>query len=502
MPKSNNLHYIGDLHNHCNLTYGHGDLKDAFDAAKEQLDFVSVTPHAMWPDIPDKYDPKIAWNINYHIEAFKRLRKSGWSKYLDMMREYNKEGGFVVFNSYECHSMQYGDHVVLNYEMDAPLVECTSIEDLKNKLKDKKAFVTPHHMGYQEGYRGYNWDFFNPESTPFVEMYSRHGLAETDEGDYPYLHDMGPRNWKGSILYGLLKGNIFGIMGSTDQHAGYPGSYGDGRIILLSPSLSRDALWSALGNRKMYCITGDKILVDFRINDAEMGEVIRSNNRKIYINIQTCDSLDYIDIIKNGRRVGRINGDFLHAVPAEENIRAKVKVEFGWGKELIEWKGAIQITDGEIHNIQTCFRGSPYTSPQKGKEETFITKVNRVISKDSKEVVLHMFSENNPNTLTPQTQGVILDISFAKNANLVTDFNGKKWKCSMIELCSGAQSRFMNGLVSEAIQIHRAITYNSFAIEHYIEDNEPEKEIDFYYVRVRQKNNHWAWSTPIWVEKV
>ena len=47
-------YYWGDLHNHCNLTYGHGDLDKAYEAAREQLDFVSVTPHAMWPDIPGK----------------------------------------------------------------------------------------------------------------------------------------------------------------------------------------------------------------------------------------------------------------------------------------------------------------------------------------------------------------------------------------------------------------------------------------------------------------
>lgn len=42
----------------------------------------------------------------------------------------------------------------------------------------------------------------------------------------------------------------FGIMCSTDQHSGYPGSYGDGRIGVLAPSLTRDAIWDALKNRQ------------------------------------------------------------------------------------------------------------------------------------------------------------------------------------------------------------------------------------------------------------
>jgi len=78
MPSASNLKvFWGDLHNHCNLTYGHGDMRDAFEAAKGQLDFVSVTPHAMWPDIPGANDPRLKWVIDYHTGAFKRLREGG-----------------------------------------------------------------------------------------------------------------------------------------------------------------------------------------------------------------------------------------------------------------------------------------------------------------------------------------------------------------------------------------------------------------------------------------
>ena len=37
MPSASNLKYFwGDLHNHCNITYGHGDMRSAFEAAKGQ----------------------------------------------------------------------------------------------------------------------------------------------------------------------------------------------------------------------------------------------------------------------------------------------------------------------------------------------------------------------------------------------------------------------------------------------------------------------------------
>ncbi len=71
------VYWGGDIHNHCNLTYGHGGMQEAFEAARQQLDFVSITPHAMWPDIPGKNDPRLEWVIEYHESAFRRLRTGG-----------------------------------------------------------------------------------------------------------------------------------------------------------------------------------------------------------------------------------------------------------------------------------------------------------------------------------------------------------------------------------------------------------------------------------------
>ena len=260
--------FWGDVHNHCNVTYGHGDLADALAAARQQLDFVSVTPHALWPDIPGENDPRLNWVIGYHTEAFKRLRAGGYDKYLAAVEAANRPGEFLTFPSYECHSMEHGDHVALFRDFDAPLVECISVPDLKEKLKDYDCYVTPHHMGYITGFHGYNWAAFREDrQTPFVEMFSRHGLAESDTGDYDYLHDMGPRIWEGSIQYGLEQGHKFGLMCSTDQHAGYPGSYGDGRIGVYAPALDRDAIWENMGKRHVCGVTGDKIKIDTRTGE-------------------------------------------------------------------------------------------------------------------------------------------------------------------------------------------------------------------------------------------
>lgn len=504
MPTPHNLKlYWGDIHNHCNVTYGHGDMRDAFEAAKEQLDFVSVTPHAMWGDIPGRDDERLQWVIDYHTKAFEELRAGKWDEYVKMTNEYNKENDFLTFLGYECHDMAHGDHVALLYNLQAQMIEPTNAMGMKAALRGEKAFVTPHHMGYQTGYRGYNWKTFSEgKQTPFVEMYSRHGLAESDEGDYNYLHDMGPRQWEGTILYGLEQGNKFGIIGSTDQHAGYPGSYGDGRVMALAPSLTRDGIWDALENRNVGCATGDKIKIDFRINDSIMGEVIKSNNRKIYLNVEGGSTIDYVDIVKNGKLIARMNGPLIPIVPKEEVVRCKIKIEFGWNREdeYVNWNGRIAIDKGVINDVETCFRGAAFTSPQPGEPE-FKTRVNRVLASSDNYVELDMYSTKNPNTTTPSMQAVILDVTMPKDGKISTDFNGKLYSYTLNELLDGSKSNFVIGWLSEAVLFNRAVPESAFQVEHYMEDNKPERETDYYYVRVRQRNQQWAWSSPIWVEK-
>ena len=66
--------YYGDLHNHCGISYGHGSIEEALLNAKEQLDFCSITGHALWPDMPEP-DNEIQYIIDFHEAGFSRLRR-------------------------------------------------------------------------------------------------------------------------------------------------------------------------------------------------------------------------------------------------------------------------------------------------------------------------------------------------------------------------------------------------------------------------------------------
>ena len=83
----------------------------------------------------------------------------------------------------------------------------------------------------------------------------------------------------------------------------------------------------------------------------------------------------------------------------------------------------------------------------------------------------------------------------------VAEVNGQKFSYTLEELLEGSKAHFMRGWLSEAVQFHRAAPETTFAVGEVLTDNAPEKATDYYYVRVRQRNGQWAWSSPIWVEK-
>ena len=80
--------------------------------------------------------------------------------------------------------------------------------------------------------------------------------------------------------------------------------------------------------------------------------------------------------------------------------------------------------------------------------------------------------------------------------------NGQDLRLPLAQLREGARAGFLDGFVSEAWQISRAVPEAEYAWGFEWSDRAETAEgrgDDFYYVRVRQKNDQWAWSSPIWV---
>ncbi len=495
--------YWGDIHNHCGITYGYGSLENALNAARRQLDFCSVTGHAMWPDMLTG-QKGFEFVEKFHKEGFQKLADN-WEYVRETIKNENNPGSFVTFQSYEIHSRLCGDYHILSSDDALPIIHAETPMELTEKLFPRPVMAIPHHVGYTPGYRGCNWQAFNPEISPVAEVYSKHGSGMSDAGPFPYLHTMGPRDSRSTVSAGLGMGHKFGFTASTDHHAGFPGSYGDGRTAVVARECSREAIWDALLARRTYAVTGDKIRCIFRINGKDMGSFIRNGEkREISLKIAGCDRFDKIVLYKNMKPWRVVNGEFIESENKNPS-RYKIRLELGWGREEngYLWDGSCSLNGGKMVSVEPCFRGKSVLAPQ--QHMTDDPDINNLESSLLQESDSHVCwkctSFKNPTTLHPQTASLIFEVEGDWKTEMVFDVNGIKIKQSINELLRGAMSRHVKPYNSEAVLVHAAVPETAYRYDAGWEDSEKEAECDMYHVEVRQMNGQYAWISPIWVQK-
>ncbi|MEG1805616.1 MAG: hypothetical protein RR327_04385, partial [Clostridia bacterium] len=171
--------YFGDIHNHCGITYGFGGLENALKNAQSHLDFVAITGHAFWPDLP-KRDERTAFLVDFHEKGFQKLRDH-FPEIKNTINSFNHPDEFTTFYSYEMHSSKYGDHHLVSGDNDIPLVYGDSPAEWFEKIKNyKDTTIVPHHIAYTPGYRGISWSDFDSDICKVVEVCSKHGVSMSD----------------------------------------------------------------------------------------------------------------------------------------------------------------------------------------------------------------------------------------------------------------------------------------------------------------------------------
>lgn len=490
--------YAGDLHNHCGISYGHGSIQDAFHNAKLQLDFATVTGHASWHDMPA--EPK---NVAaYHERGFKRLR-SRWDDVQRVTESVNVDGEFVSFLSFEWHSMMYGDHCVYYKSGRGPLdpSQAQSLPDLRERLRELgraglAAMAIPHHIGYLRGMRGMNWSAYSSEFAPVIELLSMHGDGEDDHAPRPYLHTMGPRDF-GSMAYrGLEAGNRFGFIGSTDHHSAHPGSHGYGRAMVWADELTRDGIWNAIQDRRTYCVTGDRIMLATAVNGVEMGgESLGSGPRRIDVSVCAGGSLDYVEIIRSGQVIDRTR---VSSSTAQSDFTGIVPLRFGWGQIGVEqlWDVEIEILGGRIDAVEPRLHGHDVVAPSDNEPDNYAFSNWSQI--DATHVRLATRTTGNPTVLTDATQQIALHLTGDANTVIRARINGRDVQHTIGELLQGPRVGFTGGFVSPSYVFGRAEPLDALTIDWSFLDEGSENPEDWYYARVRQHNDQWAWSSPTW----
>jgi hypothetical protein len=494
--------YYGDLHNHCDISYGHGSLDAAFQNAREQLDFCSVTGHALWPDMPEP-DKKIQYIVDFHQAGFARLRER-WPEVQRTTAAYHRDGEFVTFLSFEMHSCADGDYTILYGGAEGDILEVDGLAGLRERaraLRDGGTAVLafPHHIAYRRGQRGINWANFDEDLSPVVEILSMHGCSEADEVPRPFLHVMGPSDHEGTMWYGLDRGHFFGVLGSTDHHSAFPGSYGHGRTGVWAQAKTRAAIWDALCARRAVALTGDRIEVRFAVNGRPMGSRLRSTRRReIAFHVGGGAPIDYVDVVKNSALLRRISRCDVWREDDADVVRTKLALDVGWGERgvRVDWEVRLNISDGSILAVEPRFRGPEVVAPTESTPESAIGHhLSRWASDGPRGVWFRTSTFGNPNTRTPAMQGICLEVEMPIRATVRATVNGREVEMPLARLMEGARAGRLGKIASGAYRFHRAPKEWEFnwaaAFDDVGEDG------DVYALRVRQINDQWAWSSPV-----
>lgn len=503
--------YWGDLHNHCDISYGHGSLTDALQNAREQLDFCSITGHAYWPDMPEATESTKDL-ISFHQAGFAKLAEK-WSGVQRKIAEASEDGSFVAFLSYEVHSNADGDYTIVHRDPEGEIERAASIPELRQQLSRRRAkandfIMFPHHIAYPTGHRGINWYSFAEELSPFIELFSMHGCSEGAELARPFLHAMGPDDWENTMAYGIAQGHHFGVIGSTDHHSAHPGSHGHGKMGVWARSLTRADLWEAFCERRVFAVTGDRIGLEFSVNGKPMGSRVAGSAENVLEGrIQAGGAIDYADIVRDGRLIRRYvpyEFDTSDASESTDNLETVIALDVGWGKRgsRLTWDVELSISDGEIRAVEPRFRGAESLSPRDKEEARDSHYESQWERLDDRRVAMKTVTSGNPNTRTSGTQGIALHASVPSTAQVTVRANNITERVPLSRLLRGAKAGFLSHEPSSpAWRLARAPRRSEFDWSFVHRDGAPASVgRSSYWLRVRQRNGEWAWSSPVCVE--
>ena len=299
--------FWGDLHNHTVWSDGVGTLRENIEYARHKA-FIDVFGFAEHVAVTDRYDTV-------------PVDKGGgdWAllgpEMADRVNGANDPGRFATVLGYEYTPMDAshgpdGDHCVFapfNAWSDLPIR--VEMEDLFDAVREAGCIIIPHVGGRTPSWESYPW---NAEATPLAEIASMHEHSE----------------W--FVQEGLQRGFKLGICGMADGHFGMPGydcwalhgrthdlkrrnfSVQSAITAFCVTELTREAVFQAMCERRVYATTGERILLDFRISGSPMGSELRIAERpQVRISVHGTAPIARVDLIRGDRRVATWTPDAL-----------------------------------------------------------------------------------------------------------------------------------------------------------------------------------------------
>ena len=292
--------YWGDTHGHSGFAEGLGTPDRFMRWAKNDaaLDYVTHSEHDIWMDDAE------------------------WQVLIDNVERFS-DANFIAFLGYEwTRSKFFGGHhnVIFRTAQGRERIGAQfygTLSKLYHGLHEKHdandVVVIPH--AHQPG----NYRFSDPDLEHLVEIMSQHGSFE----------------WFGQKY--LQHGHEVGFTAASDNHLSQPGytaptpgglSQRGGLGALIATEKTRDSLFDAMKNINAYATTGDRIILDFTLNDTPMGKRIPfTEQRELRGRVIAAWPIAAIAVVKNDGVIW--SRDYLAAEANAPVSEGKFKVSFG-----------------------------------------------------------------------------------------------------------------------------------------------------------------------------
>ena len=483
----------GDIHNHNAHGYGVGSIERSLDIARTHLDFFAFTGHSSWHDMPAMEGGR----ERHWIDGFKRL-KDTWPRVQQVIADGNRDGEFCAFLGFEWHSSEWGDQCVVFPEDHRPIFYASDPSRLRRFCREERALMIPHHLAYPKGRRGVNWECFHEdECTPVVEIFSEHGNSEDDRGPYGfYTHSMGGRETANTARAALDAGRRFGFVASSDDHAGFPGGYGEGLMAALVEDLTRPAILDAIRARRTYALTGDRIEVDFTVDGQPMGADLEAGRQvEVAFDVRGRDELDVVEVVQDGRIVHRA---YANEVGRDLSKPFQVRLEWGWGpwgalalERICDWAMRVRLSEGRIARIFPCLSSMPFDEARR----------HRFDRAGKRELAIRSYTSRKDAYRENPNQSVVLELEAPPTATLelaLSEPVEQVTRVFLAGLADGSTNVFTGPFPKEGWQWHRLVPLEASSVAGRCTLDVPEKR-SYVYLRARQRNGHVAWASPVFL---
>ncbi|MFW5986159.1 MAG: CehA/McbA family metallohydrolase, partial [Halanaerobiales bacterium] len=348
--------YWGEIHGHTLLSDGQLLPEEYYRYARDRegLDFSAISDHDT-----HMMRREVGGEDRYLKSPFWQEPLAPWHIIKYETKKFHQPGEFVTLLGYEWTSghcftpkdfclghrnVYYLDddervYSHIDTESDTPL-------KLFDRLQGKEAFVIPHHssrpVGFGEGddvnnvVSGVDWKYHDPRWERLVEIYSKWGNSETDNGPRPVIDSEA----EGTVQSALARGCRVGFTAGSDTHVSWPGSkiieeggllpYRSGLTCVKGDNLTRGEIFNSLYERSCYATTGERIFIEFKVNGREMGKEINLTDENITAHIKARVAFTFpegkVEVIRNNKVVSSYKGqdtieiDWQDPIPVAQNL--------------------------------------------------------------------------------------------------------------------------------------------------------------------------------------